>query len=141
MTKVIYAMSRRLRDIGDDLDNIGKPLILHLVKVVLYSDHASLNHWIDEIYGFLHTIDTYKGRNKAPSSKFIFDNLYAKNNSKYLDRWINVVKEDYGNSDVSNYEVRKFVENYLTWISDELSTHLAVSKSAVRHKLFELFHM
>lgn len=138
---IVYAMSRKLRDIGDDLDNKGKPLIRHLIKIALYPDHTSLNHWIDEIYSFLNQIDTYKGKNKAPSSDFIYNNLYSKGNYRYLYKWIKVIKQDYGDSDVSDYQVEQFVQNYIIWLSEELSDNLVVSKSSIRHKLMELIYM
>ena len=135
---ITYSMSTKLNKIGDDLDRKGKPLIRHLIKFALYSNHRSSDHWADEIYSFIKDVDTYKGKNKAPSEEFIFRSLYTRGNYRYLHKWIKVVKEDYGDSDVSDQNVEEFVKSYLEWLSEELSTNLTVSRSSVRNELLKL---
>lgn len=137
MVKIIYAMSRRLRDIGADLDNRGRSLIDHLVKLFLFPTSKDVNHWKQEIYNLIHSISSIKGNHKIPSANFIFDNIYGKYNINYTNNSINAILDDYGEPefDFSYDEIHDFISDYVRWLSIELNQREVVSRKLVYAKL------
>lgn len=126
----IYAMSRKLKDIGADLNSKAQNMILHLIKVILYPHHTSQNHWFQEIYASLNKVDLVKGKNRTPKSEFIYNNL-IKGHSYYINSYIRAIIKDYGESEfeISYDDILFYVQEYCRWLSLELSQNGFVSRT------------
>ena len=112
----VKCMGKSKKDIVEDLDNKSVELIRHLIKIVLYQDRGNLDHWSKELYGFLPSIPSLKGRNRYPSKDYIY--------------------EPYP---ISEDEIREYVYRYLEWVADELSTYgVLEGRNACAQKATEL---
>ena len=136
MYKYIRGFSRKLKDIGANINSKGIPLIRHLVKIYLYPKSNSADHWVHEVYAFLHSIDTVKGKNDLPSEGFIYYHVYEFNRSR-VNTIIKSVLENYGGVDYSS-DIYDFLEEYIFWLSEELSMKGEVLASEVSRKLRDL---
>lgn len=134
---IIYAMSRRLRDIGADLDSKGQKLIDHLIKLYLYPNSKDVNHWKQEVYNFIHCVDSIKGKHKTPSASFIYDNIYGKYNINYTNNSINATLDDYGDPefDFDYNDIHQFISEYVEWLSVELNQKEVLSRKSIYTKL------
>lgn len=125
MKVYVKAMADSRKECWARLDNIGDPLIEHLIKLFYYSDNGNTEHWKDEVYSFLHSVFKLKNNKKFPSSKFIFDSLtdsyfpvFDKMESSVLYRYDKTLRRNVSYCDSS---CKEFVSKYLRWISHELS--------------------
>ena len=75
----ILGFSRRKSDIAAMIEENTREIIQHLIKLWLYSDAETCNHWKQEVYGFLYQVPRLKGSNKFPSKKFILNNTIVIN--------------------------------------------------------------
>lgn len=137
---IIYAMSRRLRNIGADLDSKGQRVIDHLIKLYLYPDSKYVNHWKQEVYNFIHSVDSIKGKHKTPSDTFIYDNIYGKYNINYTNNSINAILDDYGDPDFDFDfdDIHQFISNYVKWLSVELNQKEVISRKSIYSELDSL---
>ena len=135
----IYSMSRKLKDIGADLDSKARTLILHLIKIVLYPYHKAQNHWFQEIYSAINDIDYIKGNNILPKSDFIYRNITTNHLNK-LNRYIDIILKDYGNIDcsITNEDIRFYIQEYCRWLSTILSEDGVVSRTDVYQHLTDI---
>ena len=71
MKRYVTAMSIPKRIIENKLEEAAAPLTDHLVKLYLFSDSEYVNHWRQEVYGFLNSVPKLKSNNKLPTFQFI----------------------------------------------------------------------
>ena len=64
-----YALGRKLADASE-------LLVDHLIKIFMYPNHVSVDHWIQEVHGFLNKVGKLKHNNKFPSIQFILQNTW-----------------------------------------------------------------
>lgn len=137
----IYAFSKKLKDIAADLDEKSEQIIIHLIKLYLYPENDSVLHWRQEVYNFLYTIPSIKGKNKLPSADFIFKNTWE-TGKQWLSSYINHVIGEYGypdsDTDYSPQEISNVCEAYFTWLSEMLSTNKIISRQDVYAELSAL---
>ena len=67
------------KEIERELKPKTENIIEHLFKLYLVPEHTAVNHWKQEIYSFLHTIDKLKGNIKdLQKSNFMIGLLVKK---------------------------------------------------------------
>lgn len=135
----IYSMSRKLKDIGADLDNKAQNMILHLIKIILYPYHGAQNHWFQEIYASLNKVDLVKGKNRTPKADFIYNNL-LRGHSYYINSYIKAIIKDYSEPEfeISYDDILFYIQEYCRWISAELSENGVVSRTDVYEHLSDI---
>lgn len=126
MYKLIRCMSKSSRDIGAELDEKARQVVVHLIKIYMFRERGNLIHWMDELFGFLHSVSRLKGKNKFPSSEFIFRNMWEGQKIRF-HRLVSQVYSKYSKAyepyDVTEDEIEDFVVSYLHWVADELSKY------------------
>ena len=134
MKFILFEMAERRKEIARWLSSNSMPVMEHLVKYLCVNDKDMREHWIDEIYGFLHTVDLIKGSNKYPTKEFIVDNTYGKHaDSICLKR--NKILKKYNDStlvELSDEKLLDFILYYFQHLSEYLSYDGYVSEDEVR---------
>lgn len=137
----ILGFSRRKSDIAAMIEDNTREIIQHLIKLWLYSDAETCNHWKQEVYGFLYQVPRLKGSNKFPSKKFILNNTIVINEDNIL-ALLRIVITDYSNQyEQKNIEyptMKKHILLYFDWLAEELSINGKVARNDVYAKLSEL---
>lgn len=140
-TQDILGFSRRKSDIAALIEENTREIIQHLIKLWLYSDAETCNHWKQEVYGFLYQVPRLKGSNKFPSKKFILNNTIVINEDNIL-ALLRIVITDYSNQyEQKNLEyptMKKHILLYFDWLAEELSINGKVARNDVYAKLSEL---
>ncbi len=132
----ITCMSKPKSSVAAGLEQRTRQICLHLIKLHLYPENESCNHWRREVANQLNEVDRLKKSNKYPSSQFIYDNTY-KLHKKYISKYIAGVLMDYGDSiyDVDEYLISDKVRFYFVWISERLSKDGWISYSEIYEHL------
>ena len=122
-----------------ELSGVSGKLIEHLIKLYLFPNSNTKNHWRKEVWNLLHQVPKLKSSKKFPSNRMIRDIIGAYDDM--TTELSTLVMEEY--PDLKPYrtdyaELATIVNNYLDWISDVLSTKGVVSSSKVYTKLDEL---
>ena len=136
MYRYIKCFSDRLGNIGAKLNDDIMPAIKHLIKAYLYSNSESLNHWILEIYSFLHEVKLVKGKNKPPKSNYIYKQIFIIN-EPYLMHYVEGIVDVYGESDYDS-TIINYISDYCKWISDMLSSNRVVTYCEVKDEVMKL---
>lgn len=141
-----YAYKKR--QLEDKLYSNTEQIIEHLFKLYLLPNHSARNHWKQEIYSFLHSIDKLKGSNKRPTPAQIYTWTFG-NKEDTIDNYfvkvmIDTINYQYKENIKLNINVVKnnilFVcRSYFKWLAKELSTKGIVSPQQIYKKLDELF--
>lgn len=135
----ISAMGTSRTVIENQLVNASNPLTEHLIKLYLFPSSEYVNHWRQEVYGFLSRVPRLKSRNKYPESDFIFDCISA-----YLDQTAELMQfvaeenESLVPERFDATELESALTNYLNWLAETLSAEGRVHSTAVYNKLKEL---
>lgn len=137
----IYPFSRLQRDLKQDLYDKSSQCEDHLIKIFLFPEASAYNHWVTEVYSFLHDVKKLKGKNKRPSAKFILDHTWGYWEDTILD-YIPTFFKDYPRLKAvpeSKYQlIYDNIYEYMKWLSEELSRVGRVSRFDVKSKLDEL---
>ena len=72
-------MARSKRDLERKISDKNLVIIEHLAKIFMLNSVLSetVDHWEEEIFSFLHSVDRLKSNNKFPDAKFIFNCTYG----------------------------------------------------------------
>ena len=147
----INAMAEVQKEVERKLSGRTDKVITHLLYLCLAPNSTTVNHWIDEIYSFIHDIEMLKGKNKYPKKEKIYNWTYGKKQDRVNKTgWLGIQIEDA--LDKENLETYLTVnqvmdmldvvcDEYFTWLSAELSTIGAVSRRSVQKKVHELLDM
>lgn len=124
MHRLIRCHAKSRSDIFDTLENSADQLIEHLIKIAMFQENGNLKHWRDELGGFVNRIPKMKGKNQLPSKEFIYHALTDYEYNR-LDATIENVQFLYKNAKpvtTSKQFIRKYIDEYMNWLSEELST-------------------
>ena len=123
MFRMILGMSEQQKEIGRELSAKAKPLLRHLIKVMLYPDAQEYSHWKSEITEFINDVDKVKGSNKWPKAGFIKQSISKQNDM--IDAVIKQVKmqeRDLVPQPLTESEVLSGVQMYQDWLASHLSS-------------------
>lgn len=118
----ISAMSEPRREIYRQLAAGGKQVLRHLIRLMLYPDDISCNHWESEIVAFVGDVDKVKGRNKFPNKSFILDALQVQNDMiEQVTKQVVLTERDLHPHEVTQATLTSGVEFYQNWLATKLS--------------------
>lgn len=135
----IKAMSMELQAVKDELTSKSKPMVKHLIKVLLYPNCYPYNHWKGEIYDSINDVDRLKGKNKWPKQTQIFKWISVHNDM--IETYIPVIEEDeaeFTPRDISVAEIEDAIVQYQSWLASELSAEGVILRSAAYAKIDEI---
>ena len=121
----IFAMSRSVAEMKASLEDHTRPIIEHILKLYLYPNCSTTDHWKTEVYSAIHEVFRLKTNNKFPSPKFILDNT-IKINESIIPAMYRQVKLEYQDeslairSGANVREAQNLVFEYFTWLADAL---------------------
>lgn len=142
---IIFEFAKNRSDIKRELMDKTPRIVEHLIKLILSPDNDAKDHWIHEIYSFLHNIDISKSTKKWPKESFIYANTFGCLEDKY--EIYNYVKiEVQSICELENVPVPKNIKNvqmdillvgrqYFKWLSEKLSTYGAVAPSEIKKEI------
>lgn len=133
----VLGMSKDIRTLRREIERDGENVCIHLLKLGMYPDHLSADHWTQEVYTFFNHIQRVKGKNKFPSASFIFDNTWN-SFSDCVEMWASGLQFDYGLSGVDVSDISFKIEQYFEWLAISLSSRGSVPRDSVYQKLKEL---
>lgn len=155
--RFLMEMADSKSNIAHSLISVRDVLISHLIKVFVWKHSSSYTHWKHEIYNFVSRISKLKLINKYPSANFIFNNLFGNIKDVFKDRlevYIDDINYDYFEDECSadknkdfepavfdNLDTDKllnFIEDYIKWLSINLSNSGVVKFSEVSSKIDSL---
>lgn len=123
MYKLVRCHAKPRSDIFDTLENSADQLVEHLVKIAMFQDNGNLKHWVDELGGFVNRIPKIKGKNQPPLKDFIYRALTEYEYNR-LDATIENVEFLYKKVKpvtTSKRFIKKYIDEYMKWLSEELS--------------------
>lgn len=135
----IRSMSEAQTEIYRDIRNASDKITEHILKILMYPDSPYVDHWMHEIWAFLHIVKKLKGRNKWPKASFIKKALSTGNDM--IPQFIMLVTDEESELDpiwVDSNDALKCIEQYQDWLASELSSSGIVVQSSVKSKLKEI---
>lgn len=131
-------MSREMRDVRREIESRSGEVAEHLIKLGLYPENPSKNHWRQEIYSFIHKVYRLKKTNKFPRELDLFDWMWDSVKDEIRD-WGRVIITEYGKpAGMCLDEVEAYSPKYYEWLATNLSKSGAVTRDEVYRKLEEL---
>lgn len=127
-------MSADNKMIRDRLEARTPQIIEHIIKICLYPNNMSINHWKREIWAAIHVVQKQKKTNKFPSSKFIFESTWGIDGDM-LDQFIQIVLSEYGEYETNINGVEECCIQYFRWLSEKLSAYGFVTNQDVSDEL------
>ena len=122
-------------ELGRKLTDASEPLVDHLIKIFMYPNHVSVDHWIQEVYGFLNKVGKLKHNNKFPSARFILNSTWGVHGD-IINESIPVFESDYCQpTHNSSSEIADAVRCYFLWLSYVLSANGRVAKQDVINRI------
>lgn len=151
---IIFEFAKNRSDIKHELMDKTPKVVEHIIKIILFREDSSVNHWMHEIFSFIHKIDISKSTKKRPKESFIYENTFGcvKDNYKikdYVRRDISNICDEEGldapftSDDFLELYMDKIYEvcdNYFRWLSKELSECGIVSFGDVKRILTNLIY-
>lgn len=139
MKRYIYAMSGSRKDVGAEIEQGTRELIKHLIKLRLYPESESVNHWRIEVAEKLHRVSKLRISNKYPSVQFILDNSLRVHKNR-IQRYITIVRCDYGDPqiDYDNKRLHRDIEMYFYWLAIKLSKYGEAAYPSIYRKLEDM---
>lgn len=135
----IFGMSKNLKSIRNQLTGQSGGIVTHLMKLYKYPDSSAVNHWRGEIFGFIHSISTVKGKNSYPSSDWLFNTIWDNIDYNDIGCWEVGMNKQYGlGIAIKSVIFYELCQNYIRWLSNMLSEYGQVSRQQVYDKLKEL---
>ena len=128
----IRSMSEPQSKVYDKITAVSSQILQHLIRLIIYSNTTYEDHWKHEIWAMLHEVPKLKGKNKFPTSKFIFSCLEIYNDA--LDAQLRLTKSmesELTPSDISSKEILNKVINYQKWLAKMLSDEGTVTFNEV----------
>lgn len=137
----ILAMSRNRKEIRRWLADRTEPIITHIVKICLYNDHVSVNHWKQEVWAILPRISKMSGTNNPPDYNFILKHTWAVEHDS-VDVILATVKDAMGDQSITpdaEYEyVYSVCEGYFKLLAEMLSTKRLITSGDVQQYFSKL---
>lgn len=138
----IRAMSESQSEIYRKISDKADTILEHIIKLMLYPDASSCDHWKAEIYAALNRVQKLRNNNKLPKPALIYKAL-----SSYNDVTDNIIKQvkrsekEVSSADVSAEAIVKVAEEYQHWLSDALSRDGFVAPDDVFEELHKLLNL
>ena len=139
MKRYISAMSFDRQTLMNKLYDVSNNITHHLIKLYMFPSSQDVNHWRQEIWSSLSKMGKLSSTKKLPDKKLIYSCI-----SGFMDEipeLVEYVKTEYPDAKVERSDIKELnnkVDSYLTWISNELSIHVAVLPDKVYDKLKEV---
>lgn len=118
------------------MNDLSMQIIRHLIKIYLYSDDISINHWITEIYSCLNEVKLVKGTNKPPKAKYIYKYTYLLNEN-YARNVVRAVIGDYKPVEYDD-SLFEFISDYFKWLSEQLSMYQSIAYPDTKSSIVQL---
>ena len=135
----IRSMSESKNKIYSDITSASKQIDQHIIRLMLYPNSSYRDHWMHEIWAFLHDVDTLKNTHKFPKKSFIFDALSVHND--ILRNYVKLViseEEDLEPSYIDLDDLLSITRSYQDWLSEKLSSEGVVFQKDVKSKIIDL---
>lgn len=124
MFKRIYGQAMSRRDAAAHFDSKGPQLVKHLIKLYMYPNSDSVNHWKNEVLEFCSESVYLKGHKSFPKSSMIYEELWGKRRHM-ISRLVQHVKFREADlkprSNYSEVDLLTRIDDYINWVSIELS--------------------
>lgn len=134
----ILCMAAENKMIKDRLESSTPQVIEHIIKICLYPENESVNHWSREVWAAIHVVQKQKRTKKFPSSKFIFEATWG-TDGDMLDQFIQLVLAEYGDpKSVVKVNIEHICIEYFKWLSKNLSENGFVTNQDVDNQLNSL---
>ena len=142
----VFEFADKRKDIFLDLRSKTNLLIEHMLKIYFFPDSPYLDHWEEEVYSFYLDVPKQKN-NKFPKEDFIYHTIFG---SKYEDGFtlprkketIKRLKSKYPNYNEPTMDdfdnAIEFINEYVHWLSKELSKKGETYEDEVKSKIKEL---
>jgi hypothetical protein len=77
----LMEMAFQRREVENRITDLANPLVVHLIKILVFPKSAYKDHWIKEVNNWLRTINKFKlkPKNKRPT--------YAQYNEWIIEKW------------------------------------------------------
>lgn len=137
MKRYIRCQAKPLSDIGADLEQHTPPVIQALIQLYLYPDVTTTEHWRQEVWANLHSVDLRKGTNKLPKRDFILKNTIVPN-MRFIESFVaSVIDKEYEFDpiDVDYDDLCGLIDNYFDWLATRLSETRYVACREIYTKL------
>lgn len=132
MSEVKHEIYRKIVDQSD-------MIVEHLMKILLFPNSEYIHHWQSEIYSFLPRVKKLRNTKKWPSKKFILEALSTNNDMLDTFIWQSIEEESELTPEYLDAEdALPYIEEYMDWLADQLSSHGGASPEGVRQKLEEI---
>lgn len=143
-----YELAEKDINIRNHLFYAQDQILQHLFKIYFMKSSQSIDHWILEIFGFLHRVNKRKSTNRLPSEDFIYSAVFGNSEDSFEDwfpMYVSNIEEDYG---VSLHPTKEDVEilfdlckKYFHWLAKELSNNGKLERKDVYAEICQLFSL
>lgn len=147
--EIIYELSKNRNDVESRVTDIARPMVIHLIKIYIWRDTEYKDGWIKEVCNFLNYVPTLKGSHKHPKGKDLYEWLWKEDREKNFNKTLRYVISLAGSTDkqykslkrptnIISPDVKDFVDDYMRWVSFELSSEGEIDLEDVRLRIESL---
>ena len=143
MLLYIREFAEQKKEIERKLSDRTGEVMEHLLYLTLAPNCTTINHWMNEIFAFIHDVDKLRGKNKYPTFKQLYDWTYGKKRDTVVDQY-NTMRNRIKNAEAienlhCDYTIEEITEiydyvcnSYFTWLCQELSNYGVVAINDVK---------
>ena len=135
----IKSMSEHQSEIYRNLTSVSRQINLHIIKILLYPNCEYVDHWMHEIWSFLFDVDKQRNTKKWPKESFLKKSLSTHND--LIEQYVDIVidEESFLEPRELDYnEIKRCIEDYYSWVAEELSKNGRIRQSETKTKLKEI---
>ena len=141
LLRSIFGMSKSKSDMGAWIEDHTLPVMCAIAQLYIFPHADARKHWRHEVWEKFPRIHKFKGSNKLPSQKFIYENSWEidKDNVQDAINW--AIGKEYKltpRDDIDIAELSFIMQEYFTWLSKNLSTSIVLIERKTLEKLDEL---
>lgn len=136
----ILCFAETKKEVARELKKESENLYEHLIKVWMFPNSQSQNHWKTEIgTKFLTKVDKLKNKKKYPTSKFIIENTWDVWEDALIDRIPSILARIDEVPLTLDYSiVYDAIHGYIFWASDTLSQKGVLNPNDCYDKIEEI---
>lgn len=134
-------MSTSKADLAASIESHTFPVMCAIAQLYLFPNTIYQNHWRQEVWSGLNTMDRLKGSNKLPSTEFIYKNSFEVNKNSVQDAIDWAIDHEQSLVPIDNIDVSHLttvMDEYFQWLSEKLSYNRYLKSKDVYCKLDEL---
>lgn len=139
----VFAMSKRQKDLLDDINNSAYQVYMNLIKIYVFRDELTVSHWKHELVASLSHIPSLKSSKKYLNHSAIYRALTTDEDKRLNKLFRAAISEEQTLQPIifiPSDNLESFIHEYIRWLSAELEDQGIVVFSDASKTIDKLLH-